>query len=630
MGKLPPRYNPPIIRQSSRAAGIWMQQRKRRLGGSADPLAPPELVFAPAISGYPVVGITLTSSTGTWRSSSSITYTYQWQVAGLNVGTNQNTYVPVTGDIGKIVTCEVTATNTNGPTMAETAPTGNVTAAVAPTNTVAPVVHNVDGNTTSPVKVGTRLDIVNPGTWSGNPPQAAMTFTAQWQRNGVNISGANGEFYVTKFPEDVNQNITARLTASNGVAPPGQASSNFFSVYSLPVNTVPPVITGSGNDNNAAPGDVLQCNTGSWLGTGAQFSWAWRRDGTLPIGGSGNSYVVQAGDDPGTIDCVVTKTNEYGGTSVPSSNQYSIGIPFTITDITIAWNGLTGADVGYFTGEIVAGDYLDFQIDKVTTFDSVDLIETSDQLDANEVSSGNVEVVLQTLADDTWHIRVRARRGAQTSAWSAYDTYSAAASYAISTAGDNILVSPASNVITYTSRDFVDGDAIVVTTYGYNSRNVTGVMLDDVAMTKIHDVSNANPAEYATVWRLNGVTAGSYDVVVTWNATPGPVGFHSGTLVNGAASATDTAGREDTYTAGVITTSSPLTTPTDGVGLCVAWLGGSTTGNAAWANGTELDETVSEGWGISSAAFSAGTVTPEVDWAQSGGGSAVAISWGTA
>jgi hypothetical protein len=314
------------------------------------------------------------------------------------------------------------------------------------------------------------------------------------------------------------------------------------------------------------------------------------------------------------------------------TNSLGYGRPLVITDLTVAWDGLTAADVGYVDGEILAGDYLDFQIDTVTTFDGVDLEETSEYLDSGEISGGTFEVVLPALADDTWYIRVRVRRGSEVSAWSAYDTYSAAASYVVSTAGDNVVAAPGSNVLTYTSRDFVDGDAIVATTYGFNSRNVTGVTLNGVSMTKVLEVSNANPAEYATVWRLNAVTAGSYSVVVTWNAGGlGAVGFHSGTLVNGAASATDTAERQATYTANPHSTSTSLTVPTNGVGLCFAWMGDSpAVTTSAWNTGTKLDDEFASGWGFSSAVFAAGTTTPEVDFSVAGGAAMAAISWAPA
>jgi len=86
----------------------------------------------PVISGAAQVGETLTSTVGTWTGGGMLTYAYQWKSAGSNVGTNQNTYVPVTGDIGNTITCTVTATNTAGSTAATSAATSAVISADLP------------------------------------------------------------------------------------------------------------------------------------------------------------------------------------------------------------------------------------------------------------------------------------------------------------------------------------------------------------------------------------------------------------------------------------------------------------------------------------------------------------------
>lgn len=83
----------------------------------------------PAITGTAKVGQTLTVSNGTWTSTTTPTFTRQWKAAGVNIaGATGATYVPVTGDIGKAITCAVTATNTGGSTTATSAATVAVVA----------------------------------------------------------------------------------------------------------------------------------------------------------------------------------------------------------------------------------------------------------------------------------------------------------------------------------------------------------------------------------------------------------------------------------------------------------------------------------------------------------------------
>lgn len=73
----------------------------------------------PTISGTAQVGATLTGTNGTWTNTPT-GFTYQWKSNGSNVGTNANTYVPVTGDIGHTITLSVVAANGSGSSTAAT------------------------------------------------------------------------------------------------------------------------------------------------------------------------------------------------------------------------------------------------------------------------------------------------------------------------------------------------------------------------------------------------------------------------------------------------------------------------------------------------------------------------------
>lgn len=62
---------------------------------------------------------------GAWVDASS--FTYQWQAASANiVGATEKTYTLTSGEVGDTITCEVTATNSIGTTLAETAATSVV------------------------------------------------------------------------------------------------------------------------------------------------------------------------------------------------------------------------------------------------------------------------------------------------------------------------------------------------------------------------------------------------------------------------------------------------------------------------------------------------------------------------
>ncbi len=106
----------------ARRRGAAAYRRAAHAGGTRN-------TVAPAITGTAQVGQTLTVTNGTWVGDSA-TYTRQWKRGSVNVGTGATTYVPVVGDIGSPITCEVTATNAKGGSAKKTSnATANVVAA---------------------------------------------------------------------------------------------------------------------------------------------------------------------------------------------------------------------------------------------------------------------------------------------------------------------------------------------------------------------------------------------------------------------------------------------------------------------------------------------------------------------
>ena len=88
----------------------------------------PYNTVAPAITGTLTVGQTLTTTNGTWAGDATITYARQWQRGNsadvndpswVNIASATNlTYVLQSADSGKRIRCIVTATNSEGSTVA--------------------------------------------------------------------------------------------------------------------------------------------------------------------------------------------------------------------------------------------------------------------------------------------------------------------------------------------------------------------------------------------------------------------------------------------------------------------------------------------------------------------------------
>lgn len=90
-------------------------------GGSGSDGNAPVNTVAPAISGTLIVGQTLTCTSGTWTSDTGLIppYLYQWKRGGVNIGgATSSTYTLVSADAGTAITCQVTATDSDGSTNA--------------------------------------------------------------------------------------------------------------------------------------------------------------------------------------------------------------------------------------------------------------------------------------------------------------------------------------------------------------------------------------------------------------------------------------------------------------------------------------------------------------------------------
>lgn len=263
-------------------------------------LAAPANTVLPVISGTPEAGETLSVNSGTWTGSAPITYTYQWLADGVAIsGATSTTFLVTTAQNGADITVEVTGTNDAGSVTVETLP---LTIEFAPENTVAPVVSGTP-------EVGETLSVSN-GTFIGTAP---ITYTYQWKRDGVNISGATSATYLLVLADEGTE-ISAEVTATNALGS-DSALSNTVEVGTAPANTVLPSITGT-----PVEGQTLTAVNGTWTGTTPiTYTYQWKRNGSDISGETAGTYVVQVGDAGDEISVEVTGTNTIGSDSAESA-----------------------------------------------------------------------------------------------------------------------------------------------------------------------------------------------------------------------------------------------------------------------------------------------------------------------
>lgn len=95
--------------------------------------------------------------------------------------------------------------------------------------------------------------------------------------------------------------------------------NEYYNIYTIPVNTVAPVISGTPN-----VGYMLLSSTGTWSDGNTPpitYSYQWKRNGSNIIGATSSAYTMVNADLGTTITCTVTATNSIGNNSANSSNS---------------------------------------------------------------------------------------------------------------------------------------------------------------------------------------------------------------------------------------------------------------------------------------------------------------------
>ena len=307
-------------------AGALMLMAGSAFAGAARTAAsPPVNTSLPTIAGTARADETLNASSGLWGGATPITYAYQWQrcnasgssCGSINNATNQN-YVASSGDVGRTIRVEVTATNTDGKSQALSAPTGVIAA-----------VGNAPAITKQPNPSGTPQEgqtvTADSGSWSGLKP---MTFSYQWQSCSAtgactNIAGATSSSYLIGTGH-VGSRLRAIVTASNSAGKTSAFSNLTTAVLakaSAPVNSSLPVISGI-----PSVGQQLMASSGVWSGVAANgFSYQWSRcnsNGTACAsisGATGLSYNIGQADLRFALRVTVTATNPTGSTTATSA-----------------------------------------------------------------------------------------------------------------------------------------------------------------------------------------------------------------------------------------------------------------------------------------------------------------------
>lgn len=323
----------------------------------------PENTSSPTLTGTAQVGQTVTFGVGSWINSPTsyslrlyrgTRFVSQTETLVKDAGNaSSSTYVIQPGDAGFYLRAFATATNSGGTsnfgtytggqeigpiTVAQVAPTGG-TATVNPTSGTA-------GSTTYTASTS---------GWSGTP---TITYSYAWQRF------TNGTFQYdtlgtgTTFSPTAAQNSTALawrlvVTASNGIAPDGTASTA-FTVNSPAV--IPTITMGENSLVTSTSGRI------NWTSTNqASFS----SNGVFAGSGTSATFVAATGLSPSTTYTgTVTVTSSTGNTASANYSFTTAAAPPTpnVTQIQAIGLGNTSAPYINFTFTSTAASSLSIQL----------------------------------------------------------------------------------------------------------------------------------------------------------------------------------------------------------------------------------------------------------------------------
>ena len=232
---------------------------------------------APAITGKPAVGQTLTTSNGTWVGAPT-SYTYEWFADGRTTGVRTRTYVPKGADREKKITVKVQAARSGfTPATQVSAPT----AAVVPGTFALQATPTVDGT----LFVDDVLT-AQPGTWSPEPQAMAW----RWYADGKRIVNATETLTLTQdlVGREISVVAVARRAGYTAASGPRVVAGKVM-VGTIETSRAFAVL------GRRTIGETLTVRSGVFTPADATPSYQWLRDG-VPIDGA-VAPTYRLGDD---------------------------------------------------------------------------------------------------------------------------------------------------------------------------------------------------------------------------------------------------------------------------------------------------------------------------------------------
>lgn len=265
----------------------------------------------------PSIAISVTSGTNPSCQGSSVTFTavtqntgpaiptYQWQVNGINVGTNSATFTSSTLADGDVVDCSVNSV-CNYP--ASTA-SNDITMTIKPTGTPAVSVAITSGS--NPTCAGGSV------TFTATPTNGGATPTYQWKINGTNV-GTNSPTYTstTLANGDV---VTCNLSVPPASTCASQTTATSTGItMSITPGVTPSVTTAITSGANPTCSGASITFTATPVNGGTNTVYQWKVN-NINVGTNSATYSSTTLNNNDVVTCTITSdatcANPTGATS---------------------------------------------------------------------------------------------------------------------------------------------------------------------------------------------------------------------------------------------------------------------------------------------------------------------------
>lgn len=301
----------------------------------------------------PTVSIAITSGGNPTCTSQSVTFaatptnggttpSYQWQVNGINTGTNSSIFTPSSIANNDVITCILTS---NAPCASSTTATSNVITMSVTTNVTPTVLISVDNN---PTCTGTTV------TFTATPTNGGTTPSYQWQVNGINAGTNSNTYSSSSFAN--GDLVTCIMTSNSPCASIPTALSNSITMNITTTVTPSVSIALTSGTNPSCPGTSLTF-TASPTNGGTTPSYQWQVNG-INVGTNSSTYTSTSFVNSDVVQCILTSNASCASIPTATSNPITIvvsaGVTPTITITTSTTSICTGTSVT-FTSSITNG-----------------------------------------------------------------------------------------------------------------------------------------------------------------------------------------------------------------------------------------------------------------------------------